>query len=82
MGSCLIMRGPLRGENFVTKKIISTLTKIKYGFEKNLHLEIYTLKEIGVMQKIMLMQSIRYYNKENQMITLSQQVNNIVLNNL
>ena len=73
---------PLRGENFVTKKIISTLTKIKYGFEKNLHLEIYTLKETGVMLKIMLRQSIRYYNKENQMIMLSQQANNIVLNNL
>ena len=73
---------PLRGENFVTKKIISTLTKIKYGFEKNLHLEICTRKEIGVTQKIMLKLFTRYYNKKNQMITLLLRVNNIASNNL
>ena len=39
---------PLRGENFVTKKIISTLTKIKYGFEKKLTLgNLYSKRDWG-----------------------------------
>ena len=43
----------MRGETFVTKKIISALVKIKKGAQKTLYLEIYILKEIGATQKIM-----------------------------
>src|SRR6056300_981875 len=39
---------PFRGENFVTKKIISTLTKIKFGFEKKLTLgNLYSKRDWG-----------------------------------
>ena len=39
---------PFRGENFVTKKIISTLTKIKFGFEKKLILgNLYSKRDWG-----------------------------------
>ena len=39
---------PMRGENFVTKKIISSLTKIKYGTQKNLVLgNLYAKRDWG-----------------------------------
>ncbi len=39
---------PIRGENFVTKKIISSLTKIKYGMQKNLVLgNLYAKRDWG-----------------------------------
>ena len=42
---------PFRGENFVTKKIISTLTKIKFGFEKKLTLgNLYSKRDWGHAQ--------------------------------
>ena len=48
MGSFLIMKVLYDGENFVTKKIISTLTKIKYGFEKKLTLgNLYSKRDWG-----------------------------------
>ena len=43
---------PIRGETFVTKKIIEGLVKLKKVVKK-LFLEIYTLKEIGATPKIM-----------------------------
>ncbi len=39
---------PLRGETFVTKKIISGMVKIKYGFEKKLYLgNLYSKRDWG-----------------------------------
>jgi GDPmannose 4,6-dehydratase len=39
---------PIRGENFVTKKIISSLTKIKYGLQKHLVLgNLYARRDWG-----------------------------------
>jgi GDPmannose 4,6-dehydratase len=42
---------PHRGDNFVTKKIISSLTKIKYGFQKELVLgNLYSQRDWGHAQ--------------------------------
>ena len=73
---------PMRGENFVTKKIVSSLAKIKLGLQKNLFWETYIQKEIGGMQKIMWTLFIKFYNKKNLMIMLYLQVRNTQLKNL
>ena len=39
---------PLRGNEFVTKKIVSNLTKIKFGKQENLNLVIFFKKRLGV----------------------------------
>ena len=44
---------PLRGETFVTKKIVNALCKIKLGKQRKLYLGNLDAKEIGDMQKIM-----------------------------
>ena len=42
---------PLRGDNFVTKKIVSSLTKIKYGLQKQLVLgNLYSQRDWGHAQ--------------------------------
>ena len=55
---------PMRGENFVTKKIVSSLAKIKLGLQKKLVLGNLYSKEIGGMQKIMWTLFIKFYNKK------------------
>ena len=44
---------PVRGETFVTKKIITGLVEIYKNKRSKIYLEIFILKEIGVMLKIM-----------------------------
>ena len=55
---------PLRGETFVTKKIVSGLCKIKRDKQQKLFWEICMQKETGVMQKIMLSQCGKCCNKK------------------
>ena len=52
---------PLRGETFVTKKIVQGLCRIKFGKQKNFIWEIYIQREIGGMQKITLRRFGEYY---------------------
>ena len=59
---------PLRGETFVTKKIVKALCKIKHKKQKNLFSEIYTRKEIGAMPKIMLKRFGKFYSIKSQTI--------------
>ena len=73
---------PLRGETFVTKKIVRALCRIKKNKQKKLYLgNIYSKRDWGhaedyveAMWKIL--------NKKNQMTMLSQQEYNIALGNL
>jgi GDPmannose 4,6-dehydratase len=73
---------PIRGETFVTKKIVSGLCKIKNNKQKNFILEIYMQKGIGGMQRIMLLLCGRCFNKKNQMIMLLLLEGNTLLKNL
>ena len=50
----LIMKSPLRGETFVTKKIVKGLTNIKLKKQEILYLGNLYSKEIGDMPRIML----------------------------
>ena len=54
---------PVRGETFVTRKIVIGLCKIKLKNKKLYILEIYMPKEIGGMQKIMLKQCGKCFKK-------------------
>ena len=59
---------PVRGETFVTRKIVLGLCKIKLKNKKLYILEIYMLKETGVMLKIMLRQCGKCFKNQNLMI--------------
>ena len=60
---------PLRGETFVTKKVVKALCNIKLKKQKkNFLLVIWLQKEIGVMQRIMYRQCGKFYNIKNLMI--------------
>ena len=56
---------PIRGETFVTKKIVQGLINIKNGKQKNFFLEICIPKEIGDMRKIMLKRCGKCFNKKS-----------------
>ena len=71
---------PLRGDTFVTKKIIKALCNIKYKKQKKLFLGNLYSKETGDMQKIMWRLCGKFFKIKNQRILLYVQENSIRLN--
>ena len=57
---------PLRGETFVTKKIVKGLCDILHNKSEKLYIGNLMLKEIGDMQKIMFMQCGKCYKKKTK----------------
>ena len=57
---------PIRGETFVTKKIIQGLIRIKKGSQKNYFWVIFILREIGVMLGITLKRCGKCFNKKTK----------------
>ena len=43
---------PMRGENFVTKKIVSSLAKIKLGLQKKTVLKLIFKKRLGACKRL------------------------------
>ena len=59
---------PIRGETFVTKKIVTALCKIKLGHQEKLYLGNLDSKRIGVMLKILLKRCGKCYKKNPHQI--------------
>ena len=69
---------PVRGETFVTRKIVIGLCKIKLKQQKTLFLgNLYAKKEIGGMLEILLKQCGRCYKKKLLQTMLFQLENNL-----
>ena len=56
---------PIRGETFVTKKIVNGLCRISLGMQKKLYLGNLNAKRTGVMRKILLKQCGKCFKKKS-----------------